>query len=153
VRPVEQLVQVYGLGAGNYVKAIRYNGAAVAGEVVALQSGAMTHKLTIVVDDKPGTITGAVVSDGNPVSRPVIFGLKWPPHYESISGMARAKGDETGQFQIAGLVPGEYHLIALRSVDAAMDAVALKRALEAAKKIEVGPGNSVNVTLDVTELK
>jgi hypothetical protein len=67
--------------------------------------------------------------------------------------MAHARGDEAGQFRIGALAPGEYHLIALRSVDQATDQAAVERALAAAKKIEVGPGNVLNVTLEVTELR
>ena len=154
VRPVEQMVWVYGLASGNYVKEIRYNGAAVSGEIVALESGAMAHKLTIVIDDKPGTITGAVMSGDKPVSRPVVIGRKWPPQNPpSPSGMAGARGDEAGQFRIGGLVPGEYHLIALRSIDFTTNQEAVERALAAAKKIEVGPNNVLNVTLEVTDLR
>ena len=155
VRLVEQMVQVTGLGAGNYVKEMRYNGAALKGDILTLHSGAMTHKLTIVIDDKPGTITGAVMSGDKPVSRPFVVGLKWPPETpRSPSGTAGARGDETAQFRIGGLVPGEYHLIAVRSNDpATFDLVVLERALAAAKKIEVGPGNVLNVTLEVTELR
>ena len=155
VRLVEQMVRVTGLGPGNYVKEMRYNGAALKGDILTLGSGTMTHKLTIVIDDKPGTITGAVTSGDKPVSRPFVIGLKWPPETpRSPSGMAGARGDETGQFRIGGLVPGEYRLIAVRSNDpATWNRAAFERALAAAKKIEVGPGNVLNVTLEVTELR
>jgi hypothetical protein len=154
VRLVEQMVHILGLGPGNYVKEMRYNGAAVSGDIVTLQSGAMAHKLTIVIDDKPGSITGAVMSGDKPVSRPFVLARKWPPQDTmSPSGMAVARGDDAGQFRIAGLVPGEYHLIALRSVDQATNQSALERALAAAKKTEVGPNNVLNVTLEVTDLR
>jgi hypothetical protein len=155
VRPVEQTVSIFGLGAGNYVKGIHYNGAAVSGDIVALQGGAMTHKLTIVIDDKPGAITGTVMSGDKPVSRPILIARKWPPpSVPGPSGMAVARGDEAGQFRMGGLVPGDYHVIALRSVDpGTTNEAALERALAAAKKIEVGLGNVLNVTLEVTELR
>jgi hypothetical protein len=153
VRPVEQAVNILGLGPGNYVKEIRYNGAAAGGDIVALQSGAMAHKLTIVIDDKPGAIVGAVMSGGKPVTRPFVIARKWPPpDVLSPSGMAAARGDEAGQFRIGGLVPGEYHLIALRSVDFATNDAAVERALAAAQKIEVGPNGVRNLTLEITEL-
>jgi len=154
VRPVAQMAFVTGLGAGNYVKEIRYNGAAASGDIVTLQGGAMAHKLTIVIDDKPGSITGAVISGDKPVSRPFVIARKWPPQaIMSPSGMAGARGDEAGQFRIAGLVPGEYHVIALRSVDQATNQAAVDRALIAAKKIEVSPNGVLNVTLEVAELR
>jgi hypothetical protein len=154
VRLVEQMVYVTGLGPGNYVKEIRYNGVILKGDILTLESGALAHKLTIVIDDKPGTIAGAVMSGDKAVSRPVVIGRKWPPpDTQSLSGMAVAKGDEAGQFRIGGLAPGEYRLIALRSVDQATDQAAVERALAAVKKIEVGPGNVLNVTLEVTDLR
>ena len=115
----------------------------------------MAHKLTVVIDDKPGAIAGAVMSGGKPVSRPFVIARKWPPQaIQTPSGMAAAKGDEAGQFRIGGLVPGDYHVIALRSLDpGTASQAALERALAAAQKIEVGPGNVRNVTLEVTELR
>ena len=155
VRLVEQMVYVTGLGPGNYVKEIRYNGAALKGDVMTLESGAMAHKLAIVIDDKPGAITGAVMNGDRPVSRPFVIARKWPPpSVPGPSGMAVARGDEAGQFRMGGLVPGDYHVIALRSVDpGTTNEAALERALAAAKKIEVGPNNFLNVTLEVTELR
>ena len=155
VRLVEQMVFISGLGPGNYVKEIRYNGAAVVGDIVTLQGGAMAHKLTIVIDDKPGTILGAVMSGDKPVSRPVVIAKRWPPQNPmSPSGTVGARGDEAGQFRIGGLVPGDYHLIAVRSLDpATWNEAAADRAFAAAKKIEVGPNNVLNVTLEVTDLR
>ena len=155
VRLVEQMVYVTGLGPGNYVKEIRYNGAALKGDVMTLESGAMAHKLAIVIDDKPGAITGAVMNGDRPVSRPFVIARKWPPpSVPGPGGMAVARGDEAGQFRMGGLVPGDYHVIALRSVDpGTTNEAALERALAAAKKIEVGPNNFLNVPLEVTELR
>jgi hypothetical protein len=149
------MVFISGLGPGNYVKEIRYNGAAVVGDIVTLQGGAMAHKLTIVIDDKPGTILGAVMSGDKPVSRPVVIAKRWPPQNPmSPSGTVGARGDEAGQFRIGGLVPGDYHLIAVRSLDpATWNEAAADRAFAAAKKIEVGPNNVLNVTLEVTDLR
>jgi hypothetical protein len=155
VRLVEQMVFISGLGPGNYVKEIRYNGAAVVGDIVTLQGGVMAHKLTIVIDDKPGTIVGAVMSGDKPVSRPVVIAKRWPPQNPmSPSGTVGARGDEAGQFRIGGLVPGDYHLIAVRSLDpATWNEAAADRAFAAAKKTEVGPNNVLNVTLEVTDLR
>ena len=114
----------------------------------------MAHKLTIVIDDKPGAIIGAVMSGDKPVSRPFVIARKWPPQTPmSPSGTAGARGDEAGQFRIGGLVPGDYHVIAVRSVDPATRNAAVERALIAAKKIEVGPNGVQNVTLEVTDLR
>jgi hypothetical protein len=154
VRLVDQSVRVIGLGTGNYVKAIRYNGATVKDGLVTIQSGALAHQLTIVIDDKPGTITGVVMSGDKPVNAARVMVMKWPqPAVLAPNGMAGARADEAGQFGVAGLVPGEYRAIAVRSADlGGWTEAAMNRALAAAKKIEVGPANTVNVTLEVTEI-
>jgi hypothetical protein len=99
-------------------------------------------------------IIGGVMGGDKPVSRPVVMARKWPPQaILSPSGTVAARGDEAGQFRIAGLAPGEYHVIALRSLDPATNQAALERALAAAKKVEVGPNGIQNVTLEVTDLR
>jgi hypothetical protein len=68
-------------------------------------------------------------------------------------GMAGVKGDDAGRFRLAGLAPGEYRVVALRSLDPSTNNAALERALSAAKKIEVGPNGIQNVTLEVTDVR
>ncbi len=154
VRLVDQIVYVSGLGAGNYVKEIRYNGVKVGADIVTLESGDLTRTLTIVIDDKPGAITGAVMSGDKPVSQPFVIARKWPPPdgpMRSRWGAASARGDDAGRFRLAGLAPGEYRVVALRSLDQPPSETALEAALSAAKKIEVGLNGLQNVTLEVTE--
>jgi hypothetical protein len=154
VRLVDQIVFVSGLGPGNYVKELRYNGVKVGADIVSLESGDLTRTLTIVVDDKPGVIAGAVVSGDKPVSRPFVIARRWPRSIGSSRfGLANARGDDAGRFRLAGLAPGEYHLIALRSTDQLPSATALEAAWSAAKKIEVGPNGLQNVMLDVSDLR
>jgi hypothetical protein len=156
VRLLDQTVQILGLGPGNYIKEIRYNGVKVAADTVALDSGGMGYTLTVVIDDKPGAITGAVMSGDKPVSQPFVVARKWPPPdgpMRSRWGLGTARGDDAGRFRIAGLAPGEYRVLALRSLDPSTSNAALERAWSAAKKIEVGPSGLQNVTLEVTDLR
>jgi hypothetical protein len=147
-------VRVSGLGTGNYIKEIRYNGIKVGADIVTLESGDATRTLMIVIDDKPGAITGTVMSGDKPVSQPFVIVRKWPPsNGSSTFGMGGARGDDAGRFRIGGLAPGEYHVVALRSADPSTSNAALERALSAAKKIEVGPSGIQNVTLEVTDLR
>jgi hypothetical protein len=150
----DQMVLITGLGSGNYVKEIRYNGIKVAADIVTLESGDATRTLTVVIDDKPGVIAGAVMSGNKPVSRPFVIARRWPPSIGSSRfGMANARGDDAGRFRIAGLAPGEYRVIALRSLDQPPSETEMEAALSAAKKIEVGPSGLQNVTLEVTDLR
>jgi hypothetical protein len=154
-RPSSYVLTTFGIGAGNYVKEIRYNGRALAADVVPLDDGAVAHTLTIVVDDKPAAISGVVVSRGEPVSRPVVIARKWPLNgSKGLMGWAGAQGDENGRFQITGLGPGEYRVIALRSLNRDMTSgtPALERALAEGQKVEIGPNGFQNVTVEVSEL-
>lgn len=153
VRVADQMVLLSGLGTGNYVKEIRYNGIKVGADIVTLESGDLARTLTIVIDDKPGVITGTVMSGDKPVSQPYVIARKWPPNFSSPTGMAGARGDDAGRFRIAGLAPGEYRVLALRSLDPSTSNAALERAWSAGKKIEVGPSGLQNVTLEVTDLR
>jgi hypothetical protein len=153
VRIVDQMVFLSGLGLGNYVKEIRYNGIKVVADIVTLESGDATRTLTIVIDDKPGVIMGTVMSGDKPVSQPIVVALRLPLNFSSPMGMARGRGDDAGRFRIGGLAPGEYRVIALRSVDPSTGNASLERALSAAKKIEVSPSGLQNVTLEVTDLR
>ncbi len=154
VRIVGHRVLTSGLGPSNYVKEIRYNGIRLGGETVPLDQADLAHVLTIVVDDKPGTIAGVVVGGDKPISRPFIIVVKWPLGDDQLfSGWVSARGDDTGKFQVGGLAPGEYRIIALRSVDSSVSNATVQRALAAGKKIEISSGGSQSVTLEPAELR
>jgi hypothetical protein len=161
VRPLAQTLSISGLDTGHYVKEIRYNGIALPDEIVPLDLGAMTHTLTIVVDDKVASIVGSVVGADGPVGKPMVIAMKWPAtrtSFVSSSGLGRAQGDAAGNFQMTGLAPGEYRIIALRSVTPTQDMLnltmeAMEGIFASGKKVEVGPGELQNVTLEPTELR
>ncbi|MBZ5582138.1 MAG: carboxypeptidase-like regulatory domain-containing protein [Acidobacteriia bacterium] len=149
-------IDVMGLSKGYYVKEIQYNGIPAATRRVQLEKSAMAHSITVVVDDKPATITGAVTKDDKPVSKPSVILVKWPlPDGEPFMPTAIAPGDDTGKFQAAGLAPGEYRAVAVASQQEYFNREpnTLERALAEAKKIEVGRGAFVNVTLELKELR
>jgi hypothetical protein len=149
---VDHMVMVTGLESGCYVKELRYNGALITGDVFAFQSVALSHTLKIVVDDKPGVITGTVMDGDQPLSQPYVLARKWPVVTPwSPSGMFFVRGDDAGRFRIAGLPPGQYHVLAVRSFDPATSQATVDRALAAAKAIDVGPGSVQNITLDAAD--
>ncbi|HWR52362.1 MAG TPA: carboxypeptidase regulatory-like domain-containing protein [Bryobacteraceae bacterium] len=159
VRALEQTVVISGLDSGHYIKEIRYNGIPLAGNVAPFDKPAATHSLIIVVDDKPATIVGSVVSDGKPVPEAFVFAVKWPLDFLGLNRPSMARGDKTGHFQIPGLAPGEYRVTAVSAdyMDRAklMDIPnsVVQRVLEAGKKIEVGLRGFQNVELVLTELR
>ena len=67
----------------------------------------------------------------------------------------RAAGDEKGRFQIGGLAPGEYRLLAItrEALSAAEGSDAVQRALASAQKIELGARAIQDVTIELTELR
>lgn len=102
-------VRIEGLGDKYYVKEIRLDGRAAADGVVRLYRGS---QLEIVIDDQPGAITGSVTDGDKPFSQPLVFVAKWP----SLEVLDRpVTGDNGGQFQIMGLTPGEYRVLAVQS--------------------------------------
>ncbi len=102
-------VQLSGVDNKYYVKEIRVDGRAAPEGAVTLQQGS---KLEIEIDDQPAAIAGSVTDADKPFSQPLIFAAKWP----SLEVPLRpATGDNDGKFQITGLPPGEYRILAVQS--------------------------------------
>jgi hypothetical protein len=150
-------LEVRGLDAGHYVKEVRYAGIPVRDDLIPLSSSSgIDHSLTIVLDDKPGAVTGAVAKGDKPVSKPFLILAKWPlPAGRRFQPTASTTGDDAGKFQFGGLAPGEYRILALAARNdfdnQAPDTV--ERALATAKKIEIGASGFQNVALELTELR
>jgi hypothetical protein len=147
-------VAIAGIGSGNYLKEILYNGTTAADGVIPLEQAAMTHSLTVVLDDKPAAVVGTVVDGDKPAKQPFVVLEKWPPPDGLVFTMTTI-GDNKGRFQFADLPPGEYRIIALRSMDKYIWRApgTLERAMVTAKKIELGPRAFQNVDLELSELR
>jgi hypothetical protein len=151
-------LMVYRLGAGGYVKEIRYNGNPVKGDLIPLDNGAMTQSLTIVLDDKPAAIAGEVVKGDKPVSQAVVILAKWPPPDSERflpTDFAHARSDEKGKFQFGGLAPGEYRIVAatMQTMLENPPIETIRRALAASPKIEVGARAFQTVEVELNELR
>lgn len=154
VRPLGHRVFLSGLGPGSYVQEMRYNGIPLGGDVVPLDIAASAHSLIIVIDDKPGTILGAITSGAKPVPQAFVIARKWPPEgAQNLSDWARVRGDDTGNFQMTGLAPGEYRIIAVRSMTPNMTFATIQQAMAAGKRVEIGPGGFQNMKLELTEFR
>ena len=152
----DQDVLVTGIAHGNYVKEIRYNGHPVVGRTVPL-GGAMAQEVTILVDDKPAAVTGAVMAGDKPVSDALVALARWPLPGATYHADTRflASTDRTGRFQFIDLAPGEYRVVAVRSRGEFEERMpgTLERELAAAKKIEVGPNVIQNATIELSTLR
>ena len=156
VQRVEHSINLMGLGATHYVKEVLYNGHRLPDQLIPLGHEEMASDLTIVVDDKPATITGVVMEGDKPVYEPYVISRPWPLPAHLPSGyMPSVSGDAKGRFQVTGLPPGTYRLVAVRSIadDFGRGPGALERALESAPTIEVGPSAIQNVNLELKELR
>ena len=107
-------VAVSGLGAGYYVKAVRYNGIALTDNIFVTDGSSPSQSLEIVIDDKPATVTGAVTEGDKPVGKPYVVLVRWPATPDNIFlATKRTTGDDNGQFRFTGLAPGEYRVLAV----------------------------------------
>jgi hypothetical protein len=157
LRPLSHTVLISGLDSAHYVKEIRYNGIPLSRSIVPLDEPAMSRTLTVVVDDDVGVITGSVSSSDGPVSRPTVVAVRWP--YDPALRALTAQGDPAGLFQINGVAPGEYRVIALKSAPQELaqelrgvTMAAFERLLSAGKKVEMSPGGMQNIALQITDL-
>jgi hypothetical protein len=150
-------VMVAGIGVGHYLKEMRYNGIAAADGLIPLDKSALSHSLTIILDDKPATVGGSVMDGDKPVQQPYVVLKKWPaPDGQGFNlGTLTSTGDNKGRFQFTSLPPGEYRIIALRSRDEYVYRApgTLERAMVAAKKIELSPRAFQTVDLELRELR
>jgi hypothetical protein len=111
-------ISVNGLSGKLYIKEIRYNGlAAVDGTFIPIPGA--PGLLEIVIDDQAATISGSVAERDKVTGRVMIVAAKWPSSpdtsslQELLSSSASAPADDRGRFQIDGLSPGEYRVLAL----------------------------------------
>jgi hypothetical protein len=111
-------VNVSGVPKTHYLKEIRYNGNRPDGDVVTVDAGAQTQLLQVLLDDKPAVVTGTVTESDKPVFRPHVVLVRWPPNRRDLfASLSRTDGDERGQFQFAGVAPGEYRIAAVSADD------------------------------------
>jgi len=145
---------VSGLGAGYYVKEVRYNGIALTDNIFTTDGGSPGQSLEIVIDDKPATVSGTVTEGDKPVGKPYVVLVKWPSSPENIFlATKHTTGDDHGQFRFAGLAPGEYRVLAVpqQIVPRLEEPGVLFRILAGADTVNVDRGASKNLALKLTD--
>jgi len=140
-------------GGRFYVKEVRYNGVMVADSVFTPILGA-PGLLEIVIDDKAATISGSVAEYYNLSAQIMVMAVKWPMSSDAtpLSALLRPNADVTaddqGRFQIGGLAPGEYRVLAL-------PVGTLSRLppdiVNGAEKVTLERGGSQNISLKIVE--
>lgn len=142
-------VSVSGLGDKYYVKEIRLDGRVAPDGVVRLYQGS---QLEVVLDDQPAAITGSVTDEDKPFSQPLVFVAKWP----SLEATPHpVTGDNDGTFQIAGLEPGEYRVLAVQSTSLPdgqqIRSPMLSKLWSSAQKVTLEKDSSQNVELKLSD--
>jgi hypothetical protein len=147
---VPHQVAAGGLSGKYYVEEIRQDGRAVADGIITPTPGS---RLEIVIDDKAATLTGSVASADQPRSRISVIAAKWPPvrHQDGTFLTHEAAGDQQGRFQISGLAPGEYRVVALApSAGARLSMDLLMRLLDGGQTVTLDRSGSQDVSLKLT---
>jgi hypothetical protein len=147
----EQQLYVSGLKSPQYIREVRYNGSRVVDDLFSLEGNAPSHSLEIVVDDKPASMHGTVMDGNNPASEPHVVAIRWPPNANEpyLSIAASADGDKDGRFQVLGLPPGEYGVLAVGAMARARleEPNVLEQMLGGAQRITLGERASQEVML------
>jgi hypothetical protein len=149
--PQHQII-VAGLTKDYYVKEIRLGGAPVPDATVTLSPGAV-NQVEILIDDKPETISGTVTDGDKPAARAEVrLYPKAPPspdlplEYSASS----VRTDREGKFQINGLTPGEYRIVAWQPPPTGSAGVLMPLAAHA-QSINVERGGTATVTLPLSD--
>jgi hypothetical protein len=153
---VRQHVHVEGLANKFYVQEIRYNGMIVSNGIFTPISGA-PGLLDIVIDDQAAILSGTV-AEGDKVSGQVgIVAVKWPlsPEGTSLEALLSSNvptlADDQGRFQIGGLAPGDYRVLALTKEGLIRNADNLIRLINDAEKVTLERGGSQNISLKLID--
>jgi hypothetical protein len=153
---MQHVVSLRGLGGGYYVKEIRSDGVPMQNGVVAAGPGS---RIEIVIDDQPATLSGVVRDGDTGEVQPKIYLSRWPPPAapspaRAITMPPSATGDSDGKFQIAGLAPGDYKVVALPpgpAPDGAPDWSISPRVWERAQTVTLERGKVSEVTVKLTD--
>jgi len=136
-------VNVKGLTGKSYVKEIRYND-------IPAPDGIFTPgtngRVDIVVDDQGATVTGSVTDGDKPANRSRVLLLDGA--LEIVKG---ASTDLNGKFQIPGIAPGEYRLLAIPQPGDLKIPDNLGRFTNILEKVALERGGSQNVVLKLTD--
>lgn len=111
-------------------------------------------QLDIVIDDQAATISGTVAERDKATGQVMAVAVRWPLTAEGLSLLelsVRAPANDQGRFQIGGLAPGEYRVLALTQDMLTRLNGDVSRLVNNAEKVTVERGSSQSVTLKIVE--
>jgi hypothetical protein len=112
--PGKMRVSVSKLSAQDYVKTILYGNAAIDDEVIDIVEGA---ELEVVLKRGAASVSGTVSTDQSDSAGPFTV-LLIPKSRPNARGLYRSgTADPQGHFQLTGIAPGEYVLLAMEAVE------------------------------------
>jgi Carboxypeptidase regulatory-like domain len=81
-----------------------------------------TYELNVVYSQTHASLSGTVTDhNGSPSPGAVVLLLPDPPRQERSSLYERGNTDQYGHFSLDGLLPGNYHAVAVQKLDDSVD--------------------------------
>jgi hypothetical protein len=148
-------IEIRGMPDGYYVKHILCNGTPLLDDAILRYDGGINPtSLTVVIDDKPGAITGTVRRADKLVSNPLLVLARWPVVGNIYHSVVTRTGSEDGKFEFTGLPEGDYRLAAVPSAqrESLQRPSILERVLARGEKVRVASGVFQNATLNETDV-
>ncbi|MEP7352883.1 MAG: carboxypeptidase-like regulatory domain-containing protein [Acidobacteriota bacterium] len=157
----QELIRVFftaAAGSNLYVQQVRQNGQPAVDGVLKL-AGAPTQ-VEIVIDDKGGTVAGTILDGDKPTDKAQVVMVKWPLAPAMSNGGVAGRyqpifnGERPGEtFQITGLAPGEYRIMALprEGLSNISEPGILERAAAKGQKVVVDRGGAQNISVKMID--
>jgi hypothetical protein len=117
---------------------------------INLDEQALSQSLVLVIDDKPAAITGVVAHGDQPVGGAYVLLFASSVRVGDPPAAAVAC-DDKGKFQLAGVAPGEYRIVAVESMGqyTNLSPAAFQILMLSTRKIELSPNGVQRADLDV----
>ncbi|HET9400946.1 MAG TPA: carboxypeptidase regulatory-like domain-containing protein [Candidatus Acidoferrales bacterium] len=116
--PGRYTLTLAGAARGYYAKRITCGGRDYATQPMELDSGSNIDNCEIVIANDTASVNGFVMDGNTPAAGLVVIAI---PQSKQLRQIARFTGtantDQNGQFQISGLVPGDYYIFATAEED------------------------------------
>ena len=144
-------IEALSLPADDYIGSIRSGTRTISGNIVTFNESAPAPvEVTIA---SPGGIAEGTVHDARnqPAAGSVVVLIPAPDLRNDTSRFKSAAADQNGRFSIHGIAPGDYNVLAWKSVDrdAWLDAEFLARYLSSGVKITIQAGAATGATVGV----